>query len=192
MLEMSLSLLTPTLATSSRKSRARLGDSTPRNDRSDTSVIPYRGFVGLVTPPTTYAGSAALKTSYGVEAGPYLIHTPSSGLVLGPYTSALEGIVDDEEVYGIEDDSEVLPRMREWIANYCKDKFDGWGTEVVGEPGEGLARVWSGESGPYSSDAGILAWSIDRVPLVGPVPDHPGLWVSMAYNGEWQSRQVSR
>lgn len=29
-----------------------------------------------------------------------------------------------------------------------------------------------------------MAHSIDWVPLVGPVPDMPGLWVSAGYNGE--------
>lgn len=48
--------------------------------------------------------------------------------------------------------------------------FTGW------EEGErdGLARVWTG----------IMGASADMLPLIGPVPDKPGLWTAVGFHGE--------
>lgn len=110
-----------------------------------TRLVPVHSHSALVTTPSTYSGAQALKTTFAVEAGPYLIHTPSSGLVLGPYPKALfsKGIVKPNQVYGIADDSFVRPEIKRWLSDYCKDAYLGWGKETEGE---GLTKCWTGKS----------------------------------------------
>lgn len=141
-------------------------------------MIPYRGHCGIVVPPTTYAGTRALDATYGVEDGPYLIQTPHSGLVLGPYNATVisQQLSGAAELYGEDDDSVVLPKLRDWISRWCRDSFEGWGEEA---PGEGLARVWSG----------VMGHSVDWVPLYGPVPGKDGLWAAVGYNGKYFGRR---
>ncbi|EJT47927.1 hypothetical protein A1Q1_03162 [Trichosporon asahii var. asahii CBS 2479] len=141
---------------------------------ADSSVIPYRGHCGIVVPPTSYAGTGALDATYGVEDGPYLIQTPHAGLVLGPYNATVisQHLSKASELYGVDDDSVVLPKLKDWIANWCKDNYEGWGEEKIGE---GLARVWSG----------VMGHSVDWVPLYGGVPGKDGLWAAVGYNGEF-------
>ncbi|RSH86042.1 uncharacterized protein EHS24_004246 [Apiotrichum porosum] len=142
-------------------------------------VIPYRGQAALITPPTTYAGTGALEATMGIERGPYLIQTPHSGLVIGPYNATvLSEFGTPKDLFYIEDDSVVTPKFHDWLSTYCKDNFEGWGKEVKGE---GNNHDWSG----------IMAHSIDWVPLVGPVPDMPGLWVSAGYNGHGMAKIIT-
>lgn len=137
-------------------------------------MVPYRGHCGIVVPPTSYAGTGALDATYGVEDGPYLIQTPHAGLVLGPYNATVisQHLSKASELYGVDDDSVVLPKLKDWIANWCKDNYEGWGEE---KSGEGLARVWSG----------VMGHSVDWVPLYGRVPGKDGLWAAVGYNGEF-------
>lgn len=145
----------------------------PFRGPADGSVVPYRGHCGIVVPPTTYAGTGALDATYGVEGGPYLIQTPHSGIVLGPYNATVlsQKLSRADEMYGQDDDSVVLPRVRDWIATWCKESFEGWDAELNGE---GVARVWTG----------VMGLSIDWVPLYGQVPGQDGLWAAIGYNGE--------
>lgn len=93
--------------------------------------------------------------------------------MLGPYNATVlsQRLSAANELYGVDDDSVVLPRLKEWIASWSKDNFEGWGEE---KQGEGLARVWSG----------VMGHSVDWTPLVGEVPNKPGLWAAAGYNGE--------
>ncbi|TXT12854.1 hypothetical protein VHUM_01255 [Vanrija humicola] len=74
-----------------------------------TGIVPTFAQAGRVVPPASYAGPRALKNSYAVELGPYLIQTPHSGLVLGPYIDVLykEGIHTRDEIFYHDDDSKV-------------------------------------------------------------------------------------
>ncbi|GMK53416.1 hypothetical protein CspeluHIS016_0100020 [Cutaneotrichosporon spelunceum] len=135
-------------------------------------LVPVQSHSALVTSPATYAGPRALQTTFGVEAGPYLIQTPDSGVVLGPYPSALFGrrLLKPEQVYGIDDDSFVQPAAKQWLADYCRDSFVGWGQET---DGEGLTKCWTG----------VICHSVDYLPIVGAVPGRPGVWIAAGYNG---------
>lgn len=55
----------------------------------------------------------------------------------------------------------------------------GWGKQAIGE---GLTRTWTG----------VMAYTIDRLPLIGPVPDRPGLFLSAGYNVSSTSCAPSR
>ncbi|KAL1406437.1 hypothetical protein Q8F55_008136 [Vanrija albida] len=152
------------------------GDTTGLKDH----LVPTLAQAGRVVPPASFAGPRALDHTYAVELGPYLIQTPHAGLVLGPYIDVLEKgrIHSRAELFYQDDDSKVTDGVRRWLQSYCGDDFTGWGQEG---PGEGLVHHWSG----------ILAISLDAQPLVGPVPDHPGLWLAAGYNGHGMAMIVN-
>lgn len=125
-------------------------------------------------PPATYSGDQALDGTYAIERSTYLIQTPSSGLVFGPYNSAVyrNGLSKASEMYGTEDDSVVTPSWRQWMAEYCKNTFAGWGEETPGF--EGLTKMWSG----------IIDHSLDQLPLVGEVPGRRGVYLAVGFSGQ--------
>ncbi|BEI92386.1 uncharacterized protein CcaverHIS019_0500140 [Cutaneotrichosporon cavernicola] len=135
-------------------------------------LVPVHSHSSLITSPASYAGPRALQTTFGLEAGSYVIQTPDSGLVVGPYPKALFGsrILKPDQVYGIDDDSFVRPEVKHWLANHCRDTFVGWGKEA---DGEGLTKCWTG----------IIGHSVDNLPMVGAVPGRPGVWIAAGYNG---------
>lgn len=77
-------------------------------------MIPYRGHAGLITSPATYAAENALTGALGIERGPYLVQTPHSGLVIGPYNATvLSEFGTPKDLFYIEDDSVVVPKFRD-------------------------------------------------------------------------------
>lgn len=75
-------------------------------------------------------------------------------------------------MYGTEDDSVVTPSWRQWMAEYCKNTFAGWGEETPGF--EGLTKMWSG----------IIDHSLDQLPLVGEVPGRRGVYLAVGFSGQ--------
>ncbi|WVQ83329.1 hypothetical protein IAT38_005468 [Cryptococcus sp. DSM 104549] len=140
-------------------------------------ITPFRGHASLVTPPATFSGPNTLTTSYGIENGPYLITTPQSGIVLGPYnTGALhDGVARKKDIFEVYDDSVVMPSMHNWMKEYCARTFEGWGKEAHGE---GLVRSWTG----------IMGASRDHLPLIGEVPGSPNLFAAVAFHGHGMAR----
>jgi hypothetical protein len=63
-----------------------------------------------------------LKATYAIEEGSYLIQTPTSGFVLGPYAGVAtsKGLSTPKEMYCNEDDSTTLSSWRKWLENYCR------------------------------------------------------------------------
>jgi glycine/D-amino acid oxidase-like deaminating enzyme len=55
----------------------------------------------------------------------------------------------------------------------------GWGEQAIGE---GLTRTWTG----------VMGYTIDRLPLIGPVPGRPGLFLSAGYNVSPASCPIER
>lgn len=50
----------------------------------------------------------------GIERGPYLIQTPHSGLVIGPYNATvLSEFGTPKDLFYIEDDSVVTPKFHD-------------------------------------------------------------------------------
>jgi glycine/D-amino acid oxidase-like deaminating enzyme len=159
------------------------------------SLTPFQGQAALVTPPPSFSGSNYLAHTYTLEKGPYLMFTPSAGIVLGlPYVVAFaEGIGEKRDVWEVTDDSYVKPELKKCentsarndeagadgsgsgLYEYCGKAFDDWGDEA---PGEGGTRVWSG----------IQCASRDTLPLVGAVPGRKGLWVNVGHHGHGMGR----
>jgi glycine/D-amino acid oxidase-like deaminating enzyme len=57
---------------------------------------------------------------------------------------------------------------------FAKDTFVDWADEA---PGEGLTRTWTG----------VMGYTLDRMPLVGALPDMPGVFVAVGFNGHGMS-----
>ena len=185
-------------------------------ETDEDSLTPFQGQAALITPPTSFSGSSYLTNTYTLEKGPYLVSTPSSGIVMGlSYRTAFsQKLGGKKDVWGVVDDSYLkkefadchspyflllllipLPKfigyhfglpsycrktfsgssgsgklMWTGLGSYCRQTFTGWGEE---SPGEGMTRVWSG----------ILCASRDTLPLVGEIPEQPGVFVAVGYHG---------
>jgi glycine/D-amino acid oxidase-like deaminating enzyme len=137
-------------------------------------LVPYRAQAARVVPPPTYAGTRALQTTYAVQNGPYLMQTPHSGIVFGPYVELDQG----RNIYGIDDDSTTTKPYRDWLEKWCRENYAGWGDESTGE---GLVKQW----------AGIICHSVDCLPLVGQVPGRPNVWIAAGYSGHGMAQIVN-
>ncbi|GMK56363.1 hypothetical protein CspeluHIS016_0302030 [Cutaneotrichosporon spelunceum] len=112
-----------------------------------------------------YSGASALQNTYNTLDGHYLVRTGNGELVLGGGTAPLvrAGLTPMSLVHGNEDDSEasIDPAQTKDHATFMRH-FIGWGKEAYGE---GLVRTW----------VGVLSSVLDWLPLVGEVPNSPGL-----------------
>jgi hypothetical protein len=59
--------------------------------------------------------------------------------------------------------------MQEDLKGFMERTFDGWEEKAYGE---GLTRTWTG----------VMAYTVDRLPLIGPIPDMKGMFLSAGYN----------
>ncbi|WVQ71310.1 hypothetical protein IAR50_000837 [Cryptococcus sp. DSM 104548] len=154
----------------------------------DKFLTPYQGQAANITPPPTYSGPSSLAYSYTSENGTYLISTPHAGIVLGlsSNNAIKQGVLDKKEIYGTWDDSYVQPAAKKWLGEFCKENFEGWGEEAVGEGG---IRFWTG----------IECATQDTLPLIGSIPfgqsqnekkDHAGLYIAAGYQGHGMARVV--
>lgn len=55
------------------------------------------------------------------------------------------------------------------FGHILSETYDDWKET----PGEGTRRVWSG----------IIGYSRDKLPYVGPIPDNEGLFAAVAFHG---------
>ena len=138
------------------------------------SIVPLRGQVSAQRPGTSLP---SLPTTYSfIYSGgyEYMIQSPSTNSIiigggLGKLANADSAAYLNE--FGQTNDGE----RNSWISHYLAESTanyfgQNWGKDV------GTSRVekeWTG----------IMGTSADGLPLVGPVPDEEGLWISFACNG---------
>ncbi|KAK4688131.1 hypothetical protein P7C73_g1980, partial [Tremellales sp. Uapishka_1] len=134
-------------------------------------ITPYRGHCANITPPPTYSGSRTIQASGDVGDTCYYMTTPTSGLVIGigGGDSIALGLCTKSDVVDAVDDSVVKDSFKKYYDTWAQNTFEGWGPQAHGE---GVARTWTG----------IMASSRDALPLVGPVPDKPGLYAAVAFH----------
>lgn len=141
-------------------------------------IQPYVGQCSAITPTVPYSGASALQNTYNTLDGHYLVRTGNGELVLGGGTAPLvrAGLTPMSLVHGNEDDSEasIDPAQTKDHATFMRH-FIGWGKEAYGE---GLVRTW----------VGVLSSVLDWLPLVGEVPNSPGLSVAAGFAGHGMSR----
>lgn len=120
----------------------------------DGVIRPVRGQVLATEPLEQLRYDCPHYARHGFD---YWQQTPDGVLVLGGRRDA----TPDLEYTGEEGVTDVIQRALEALA-----------TKLVGEPPR-IAHRWSG----------IFGATDDRLPLVGPVPGHDGLWVAAGYSG---------
>ncbi|WRT63934.1 uncharacterized protein IL334_000861 [Kwoniella shivajii] len=137
-------------------------------------IFPIRIQMGVFTPPPEFSGTKSPQTSYGFPTG--YCATSTSGIVVGISVGDYIGanIGKSEDYICNSDDTVLLPECTKYLEGFMTRTFDGWNENAIGE---GLMRTWTG----------VIAATIDRLPLIGPVPDTPGLFISAGYNGHGMS-----
>jgi len=120
-------------------------------------VVPVRGQV-IVTEPAPPIWSFGLSTNFGYE---YWLQRPDGRIVLG----GMRWLTPTKEV-GLDDDSVVEPTVSQGLRAFLPRHFPALA-------GIRVEREWTG----------VMGFTDDRAPLVGPWPGAPGEWVALGFNG---------
>ena len=120
-------------------------------------LVPYRTQAALLRPPVP--AEAEFPSAHDLDTDVYL-RPEANGRILGG--DGTEHVEADPERFVPGGDASFL----EHLAVSLSDRFPGWAdSEVV--------SAW----------AGVCTATPDRRPLIGPVPDAPGLFVLSGFNG---------
>jgi glycine/D-amino acid oxidase-like deaminating enzyme len=123
----------------------------------DGVIVPVRGQV-IVTAPAPRLWPFGLSTNFGME---YWMQRPDGRIVLG----GMRWVTDTQEV-GIDDDTAVEPRVSAALRDFLPRHFPELATVPV-------EREWTG----------IMGFTPDRAPLVGPLPGPPGEYIAAGFHG---------
>jgi glycine/D-amino acid oxidase-like deaminating enzyme len=136
-------------------------------------IVPCRGQMSALTPPPSLAGSQRLKSSYGFEAtglDDYLIQRSNENggqLMFGGGRST-----SNMPTLGVSDDSVVDDKTSEYLQRQLINAF-----VLPGHTGENrllaASHMWTG----------IMGFSRDDHPWVGPVPGSPNVYMAAGYTG---------
>lgn len=138
-------------------------------------IVPCRGQMSALKPPPTASGESRLQTSFGFvghSQDDYLIQRPNERgghLMFG-------GGRPNGHALGVTDDSVIDDRTATYLRRSLFGLLDlGDGEETKAEEKLELEAVneWTG----------IMGFSRDNVPWVGPVPSQPGMFMSAGYTG---------
>ncbi|KFA45977.1 hypothetical protein S40293_09208 [Stachybotrys chartarum IBT 40293] len=138
-------------------------------------LVPLKGTVTAIQPNPLYL-EKPLGHSAGVQWGidfDYMIQRESDGnpLVFGgrdlAHPRGLPGVIGDA------DDSVVTPEIVEALQQFPADHMSGWDRHNAH-----LRYAWSG----------IMGFTADELPFVGPVPGKPGQYMAAGYAGHGMAR----
>lgn len=120
-------------------------------------IVPVRGQV-LITEPAPRLWPFGLVTNHGYE---YFTQRPDDRIVLGGmrWKSATQEI-------NIEDDSTLHPEVSRGLHEFLPSHFPDLQTIEV-------EQEWTG----------LMAWTPDLNPLIGPLPKRPGEYIAAGYSG---------
>jgi gamma-glutamylputrescine oxidase len=121
------------------------------------TIVPVRGQV-ILTDPAPSALPFGLVTDHGHI---YCVQRPDGRLVLGGQrnrSSTLE--------IGVDDDTRLNPDVGAALRDFLPRHFPGW-------PRLGVQQEWTG----------IMAWTPDLNPMIGPLPGRPGEYLAAGYSG---------
>jgi len=144
-------------------------------------ISPFRGQCSQVTPTLPYSGKNMLSHSYSIRwAGvrndfDYLMQRPHDGSVI---IGGARWVTDIQNLINQTDDSVVIPEVTERLSKACSEYFEGWGGE---KPGEGQTRTWTG----------IMGYTHEAIPYVGPVERRPGQFILAGHSGHGMARIMS-
>ncbi|UPK90513.1 hypothetical protein LCI18_001448 [Fusarium solani-melongenae] len=130
-------------------------------------IIPYRGAVAHIKTPGT---APFLPNTYSLRFADwdfdYLIPRPDGSIIVGGARQAYLG--DKKKWYANVDDGHVIEETRKYFDGYMQRHFIGW------EDSEAyVADLWTG----------IMGYSSDRLPRVGPIPKRQGMYIMAGFTG---------
>lgn len=149
-------------------------------------VIPTPHMCNKVVPPTSHAGSKALKNSYGVllPDGALFSVNPrptSDGVIMfggsNPGQKKFREWLKEHPERWTDDGLSEFPEITEAVKALAEEHLEGWAAAVPG-PGTLYDYSWSG----------IIGNTTDGVPFIGELPGLPGQWICGGHNGHGMAR----
>jgi glycine/D-amino acid oxidase-like deaminating enzyme len=139
-------------------------------------IVPLRGQITAQRPGSNLP-NAGLPTTYSFcykDGFEYMISRPEGSRFAGDIIiggglvqAAEEGLYQ----YGTTDDTVCDPLISEYLTASAERYFGAnWGTDDVAGR---VRQEWTG----------IMGYSADGYPLVGEIPDEPGLFISASFQG---------
>ncbi|KIW15383.1 hypothetical protein PV08_05429 [Exophiala spinifera] len=145
-------------------------------------ITPARGVACRIAVPESHSsGNKAqpppphLNNTYSIRFGPqeydYLITRTDGSIVVGGAKQKV--LLDDAYWRNNTDDSALIPGAKEYFDGYMQRTFRGWeGTAAE------VTDIWTG----------VMGYSADLLPWVGPVPGRDGVFVSAGFTGHGMPR----
>jgi glycine/D-amino acid oxidase-like deaminating enzyme len=126
-------------------------------------ITPIRNHVGVTSacPPLNKSKSGARCGISGEDGFVYMHQRPDNRVVVGGFRNLEAG-----KGVGEADDSYVVDHVADYVRKFVPSRF-AIGSNVVTDP------VWTG----------VIGWSCDDLPWVGPVPQHPAVLVCGGFSG---------
>ncbi|CAG9993032.1 unnamed protein product [Clonostachys byssicola] len=130
-------------------------------------IIPYRATSCHITT----SGTAPLLTNtYALRFTDwdhdYLIPRPDGSIIVGGARSVYYH--DKDAWYNNSDDSTLVEEARKYFDDYMQRHFIGWE-----DSGAHVEKIWTG----------IMGYSRDRLPRVGPIPGRQGMFIMAGWTG---------
>ncbi|KAF4442689.1 Gamma-glutamylputrescine oxidoreductase [Fusarium acutatum] len=132
-----------------------------------SKIIPYRAVCSRIKTPGPHP---LLNNTYALRFSDwnfdYLIPRLDGSIIVGGARDVYIRSIDSW--YGNVDDTQVIDEARSYFDGYMQRHFHGWG-----------------DSGAYVDDiwTGIMGYSSDRLPRVGPIPGRPGMFIMGGFTG---------
>ncbi|KAJ4094924.1 hypothetical protein NW761_005383 [Fusarium oxysporum] len=132
-----------------------------------SKIIPYRAVCSRIKTPGPHP---LLNNTYALRFSDwnfdYLIPRLDGSIIVGGARDAYIRSIDSW--YGNIDDTQVINEARSYFDGYMQRHFHGWE-----------------DSGAYVDDTwtGIMGYSSDRLPRVGPIPGRPGMFIMGGFTG---------
>nr|RBQ95949.1 hypothetical protein FVER53263_08500 [Fusarium verticillioides] len=132
-----------------------------------SKIIPYRAVCSRIKTPGPHP---LLNNTYALRFSDwnfdYLIPRLDGSIIVGGARDAYIRSVDSW--YGNVDDTQVIKEARSYFDGYMQRHFHGWEDSRAY-----VDDVWTG----------IMGYSSDRLPRVGPIPGRPGMFIMGGFTG---------
>ncbi|KAH8881112.1 DAO-domain-containing protein [Thozetella sp. PMI_491] len=149
-------------------------------------ITPTPHMCNKVVPPAGFAGSKALKNSYGVVLpdGALFSINPrctADGIVMfggsNPGQKEFDKWLRDHPERCTDDGLSGIQAVTKAVKAFVEEQFQGW-TDAPSGPGELYDYSWSG----------IIGRSADGVPFIGEIPGLPEQWICAGHTGHGMAR----
>jgi glycine/D-amino acid oxidase-like deaminating enzyme len=139
-------------------------------------IVPAKGVVcRIAVPPNSDRRAPHLNNTYAIRYSPehfdYLIPRSDGSIIVGGADAAV--VSKQSNWHENVDDSQLIPGTEEFFNGYMQRTFHGWEDSQAQ-----VTHIW----------AGIMGWSSDSMPWVGPVPGKPGVFVTAGFTGHGMPR----